>query len=704
VHPLLSLNARRALTLVLLALSSLAWAAKLPDVVVTGEPVAPSPTQPGTGLCVANSVSTDPAADFPQSTSSYIGGMNDFMERTAASRTTYVLRTPFDLSNNSTTGTQVSRGDFVDAFQGCASYGCSFFVNDPFTSFGSRFRGYLNVTPDMVNKLLHFGFYTDDAVSFVIFDRSNVQYQVINRPPQLGFATWRTTNAVTFQRPGLYPIEILYAEITDHAALEFALLDGTFADFERGASQTPIVRLNDSGFLLLPRERFFQTETGRPSFPDDPGTPQDELSQCQQCNRANANAPGNGGCGLNSGYHCNGAALCAPCDTARVCGPSCLPCGASTPYCINSNGSFTCVECTADAQCFNGRCDPVTNTCTGCNDNGDCPSDRVCNLPTATCVECNADSQCSNGRVCDLSTFTCVQCNTDGQCPDGRCDLATHTCTGCNADSQCSNGRVCYVSSGTCVECTANNHCPNGRVCNPSTLACVECTANNHCPSGKVCNPSTLTCVECTTNGQCPNGRVCNLSSLSCVECTSDSQCSNSEVCDLSTFTCVQCNTDSQCPDGRCDPATHACTGCNANSQCSNGKVCHVPTGICVECNANSQCANGKVCNVPTFTCVECNANNQCPNGKVCNLPTFTCVECTRNEECSPTQVCNLELKQCRACTPADGCTDDEPEPNPPGGGCGCGASDSASHALFSALLAALFFFRLLRPRRPSWS
>jgi outer membrane exchange protein TraA len=682
VHLLQSLNARRALTLVLWVLSSLAWAAKLPDVVVTGDPVAPSPGRPGTGLCVANSVSTDPATDFPQSTSSYIGGMNDFMERTAASRTTYVLRTPFDLSNNNTGGTQASRGDFVDAVQGCASYGCSFFVNDPSTSFGSRFRGYLNVTPDMVNKPLHLGFYTDDAVSFVIFDHNNVQYPVINRPPQLGFPTWRTTNTVTFQRPGLYPIEILYAEVTDHAALEFALLDGTFSDFERGANQTPIVSLSDSGFLLLPSERFFQTETGRSSFPDDPGTPQDELSQCQQCNRANANAPGNGGCGLNSGYYCNGAALCAPCDTARVCGPSCSPCGASTPYCINSNGSYTCVECNADSQCPDGRCDLATHTCTGCNADSQCSNDRVCHVPsgacaectannhcpsgkvcnpsTLTCVECNADSQCPNGRVCDLATFTCVQCNTDSQCPDGRCDLSTHTCMGCNANSQCSNSKVCHVPTGVCVECTASNHCPSGKVCNPSTLTCVECNASSQCPTGKVCNLPTFTCVECNANSQCSTGKVCNLPTFTCVECTSDNQCAN----------------------GRCDPATYTCRGCNDDADCPQ-------TG---HCDSTSN------------TCTGCNDNTDCPNGRVCDLPTSSCVECTRNEDCSPTQVCSLEFKQCRACTPADGCKDDEPEPKPPGSGCGCGASNPASHAILSALLAALFSFRRLRPRRPSWS
>jgi outer membrane exchange protein TraA len=554
--------------LVLCVLSGSTWAAKLPDVVVTGDPVAPSPTQTGTGLCVANSVSTDPAADFPQSASSYIGGMNDFMERTAASRTTYVLRSRFDLSNNNTGGPQASRGDFVDAIQGCASYGCNFFINDPFTSFGSRIRGYLNVTPEMLNRPLHFGLYTDDAVSLVIFDKNNVQYQVINRPPQLGLPTWRTTNSVTFQKSGLYPIELLYAEVSEHAALEFSLFEGTFTDFERAATQTPIVKLNEAGFSLVAPERFFQTETGRPSFPDNPSTPQDELSQCQQCNRANANAPGNGGCGANSGYYCNGAALCAPCDTARTCGPSCSPCGQSTPNCVNVNGTFTCVECTGDSQCPNGRCDLSTHSCRGCSDSADCTDGKVCDLPSATCVECNADSQCPTGEVCDLPSFTCVQCSTDAQCPGGRCDTAAHVCKGCNADSQCPTGKVCNLPNSTCVECTANNQCPGGKGCNLATLTCVECTADSQCSGGKVCNLATLTCVECNLDSQCSNGR-CDLSTRTCRGCNDNADCGSGRVCDLSSFSCVECTRNEDCAANQvCSPELKQCRQCTPADGC----------------------------------------------------------------------------------------------------------------------------------------
>jgi outer membrane exchange protein TraA len=654
--------------LVVVCLACPAWAAKLPDVVVTGDPVAPSPTQPGTGLCVANSVSSDPANDFPQSTSSYIGGMNDFMERTAASRTTYVLRTPFDLSNNNTGGTQASKGDFVDAVPGCASYGC-FFAADPLSSFGSRFRGYLNVTPSMVNKPLHFGFYADDAVSFVLFDRNNVQYPVINRPPQLGAATWRSTNSVTFQQSGLYPVELLYAEVTEHAALEMALLDGSFVDFERPASQTPIIKLNDSSFLLVQPEQFFQTETGRPSFPDDPATPDDELRKCSQCNRASANAPGNGGCGLNSGYYCNGAALCAPCDTSRLCGPACSPCGQSTPNCVNVNGTYTCVECTDDTQCGGRRCDLTTNTCTGCLEDRACPNGQVCDKLNYTCVECNRDEDCPPDEVCAPETKQCKECNDNSDCERGK-SCSSHQCVTCSTNDSCAGNSCNCCPSGTqcaaqtpgaspsCVECTTDSQCADGKKCDSLNGRCVdsipECNTSERC--GAQCSkcptdrPYCLdgqVCVACRTDLECDSGQFCV--SGECSSCTTDRHCGpRCGACEKATpfcvtdgttagSTCVACRNDSDCPGGQCDPKTFACvntTTCEQN--CAElGKVCNGSS--CVECFADAHCPCGGSCDVSNGICTtQCDDSGDCLGVEYCSTTTQECERGRRKPGTTP--------------------------------------------------------------------
>ncbi|WP_309895233.1 outer membrane exchange protein TraA family protein [Archangium sp.] len=273
----------------------------LPLVVVSGEPVAPSPDVLGTGLCSASSRSDNPAVEFPQSSATFNSGINSFLETKASSRVTSVPRTPLDLSNNNSSGSQASYGDFRGAVLGCPSGGCGFFTNDTTTSFATRLRGLLHVPSDKVNKTLHFGLYADDAVSVTLFDKTGTRYEVINRPPQLGVAIWRTTNSVTFTRPGLYPIEVLYAELSEHAALELSLLEGAFTDFERPATQAPIVSLEAAGFELVTPAMFYLSESGRPSHP--------EPDQCAQCNRQAANTPGSNGCA--SGYRCNSAALCS---------------------------------------------------------------------------------------------------------------------------------------------------------------------------------------------------------------------------------------------------------------------------------------------------------------------------------------------------------------------------------------------------------
>jgi outer membrane exchange protein TraA len=349
---------------VLLVMSAGSSAAQgLPPVVITGEPVAPSPDVPGTGLCSASSRSDNPAVDFPQSSAVFNGGINTFLETKASSRVTSVQRTPLDLSNNNSAGSQASYGDFRGAVLGCPSGGCGFFTNDTTTSFATRLRGLLHVPSDKVGKTLHFGLYADDAVSLTLFDRMGTRYEVINRPPQLGNPSWRTTNSVTFSKPGLYPIEVLYAEVSEDAALELSMLEGTFTDFERPANQPPIVSLEAAGFELVTPGMFYLSESGRPSHP--------EPDRCVQCNRQHVNAPGGNGC--DPGYHCNAAALCSPCDSAAFCGASCSP-------------------CVPPDACHVGVCD-VTGTCS---------------FPVA-----------GDGTTCPGGTCQAGVCRPDASTPDG---------------------------------------------------------------------------------------------------------------------------------------------------------------------------------------------------------------------------------------------------------------------------------------------
>ncbi|MDI3287832.1 outer membrane exchange protein TraA family protein [Polyangium sp. 15x6] len=310
----------------------------------------------GTGLCAASAIATNPVTDFNLANpGNYTESIDTFIDAHAADRVENVIRSVFDLSNNNASGLQVSYGDFIDAaLRACKTGGCDFFVNDSTTAFASRMRGFFNVTADLANKPIHFGLYTDDTVSLTVYDKAFNAYPVVVRPAQIGVATWRVTNQVTFSTPGLYPIEILYTQITEHAALEVSYFVGDFEDFERPANQPPIVKLNDAGFTLLPPTSFFQTLNGNPSYPD--------LGVCKQCERKFINQAGETGC--EAGYHCNEAALCAPCDTDEFCGSTCSPCGGETPFCADVNGNLQCAGCRTDADCASGdTCDPSTKTC-----------------------------------------------------------------------------------------------------------------------------------------------------------------------------------------------------------------------------------------------------------------------------------------------------------------------------------------------------
>ncbi len=708
--------ARATLAVLAVCLAGVAGAAKLPEVVVSGPPVAPSPSEVGTGLCRASSTVSDPdnpGAEFPQDEASFIGGMNAFMEASRARRVTSVFRTVFDQSNNITVGdpndpniNQPSFGDFVNSVSGCGRGGCVF-PHSTFSGFGARYRGYINITPQWVGVPLHFGMYTDDAVAFVIYDRNQTQYQVINRPPRLGSPTWRTTNTVTFQNPGLYPVEIVYAQITDHAALELSTFVGNFADFERTAFSAPVIRLNTAGFALAPPTLFYQSDNGRPSFPND-------LNVCEQCNRQFANLPGNGGCGPF--YYCNAAALCAPCNSSLFCGESCSPCGQSTPYCANINERTQCVQCTEDSQCPNGRCDLTNNTCRGCNDDADCPSTGRCDLTDNTCRGCNEDSDgASSDQVCDEASSTCVPCTADEHCPDSQvCNTSTFQCVECNEDSQCPRGESC--SNNQCSPCATNdscagnscNCCPNGTRCAAPTPgaspSCVECASNSDCAPGQQCDPLNGRCVdelpECNTAeacgpscARCPGDRPFCLDGQVCVQCRTDLECGDGQFC--LSGECSACTTDQHCGErcGACDGETpfclsngsvqgSACVGCRSDDDCGSGQ-CNPTTRTCENSGACAvTCDQGLVCN--GSSCVECFADAHCPCGGTCDTATNSCsTSCVDSEDCLGVQHCSAQTQVCERGRR-------KPGTEPQGGAFCCGTTADATPAGSTTILVLL--------------
>ncbi len=580
--------------------------ARAADPVVIPNAVGAALQGEGTGLCIAQAVSPNPAVDFDLSQLAYNGGMNTFMEQHAQDRVESVVRTLLDLSNNNSSGLQASFGDYTNAVDTCKLGGCDFIVNDTTTGFGARARGYLNVTPELAGKKIHFGIYTDDSVSLTFFGKAGAIYEIITRPPLLGNPTWRVTNSVTFQEPGVYPVEILYAEISEHAALEMSwIIDDAFTDFERPANQAPVIKLKGAGFALYGPESFSQTLSGQPSFPD--------VNQCQQCERQFVNLPGNHGC--PTGYYCNDAALCGPCDSAAVCGPSCSPCGGDSPFCINLNGTHQCVECESDVHCQPGY---------------------KCDIQLHICHECEEDGDCGKGDVCENNI--CVPCVTQGECAGNSCNCCPKTADG----KQMGCGVLVGNDTAVCVECTTDENCEGGRVCDPVVGRCMDELYQNESPDccgdgclqcpddAPFCLPTHIgtACAECRHDMDCGDGKYCR--SGACTSCLDDKRCGvRCDSCGGDTpfcltaqvveaAECVRCITGADCGEGgQCDAGTHTCS-----NPCLQSCALETPYCLgdqCVQCYADTQCPCGGTCNLETFTCTtSCKDNGDCQANEHC--------------------------------------------------------------------------------------
>jgi outer membrane exchange protein TraA len=618
----------------LLALASLllvpaaALAQPVPAISIPG-PVGPPLDGPGQGMCMASAIVERNAqgqfeiAFGTLDDTNYDPTINSFMEQRVDERIEYVVRTPLDLSNNNLADPldQTSLGDFRSVAAACPPGGCGFFINDTSTAFASRLRGLFNVTAELAGQPLHIGFYADDSVNLTIYNKDSNTFKVMTRPPQIGSPTWRLTQAVIFQEPGLYPVEILYTQITEHAALEMSYFIGTFQDFEREAAQDPVVQLDDASFTPFQPVLFFQAISGSQSFPDP--------DQCLQCNRQFANMAGNNGC--PGGYYCNEAALCAPCDTALFCGPTCSPCGGTTPFCINRNGQNVCVECEADRDCEPGyQCDPGTNTC----------------------FECNKDEDCDRGEFCDLADGACKVCAADGQCAGSSCNC-------CPAGAMGPAMRCEAVEPGgppVCIECTSDAECADGWACDPVIFQCVEglvshrdaaaCGSNlEQCtPERPFCvqssdqmNASTdAACAACRWDLDCPDGSYCDTGD--CVTCDQDRRCGarctscggDTPYClagnTADASQCVGCVEDWQCESGECDVSTHTCTPVCIMS-CGEGTHCY--GDACVECYADTHCGCDGTCDTSTLTCLSsCKNNKDCQGNQHCRLAGGGGTEC----------------------------------------------------------------------------
>jgi outer membrane exchange protein TraA len=635
-----AMSIRRVLLTVAALLTLSSTAARAEPVALTAPVAKPLAKGQGTGLCVTSAISPL-ISTFDVDKIQYTNTINTFIETAATGpqklppdqdkpygKATSVMRNLFDLSNNNTlSGKTLSYGDFLQENGQCQAIGgCGFFLNDSDTHFGSRIRGFLNVTAELAGKPIHIGFYADDAVSLTFYDGNLTPKEVLVQAPVLGSATWRTTNTVTFPTEGLYPLEILYVEINEHAALEMSWrVDTMFSDIEKPVSQIDSPNLNDpkAPFTLFTQGDFYETLSGQPPY-------ETELFRCAQCNRNFINQPDKVNCG--DSYYCNEAALCAPCDSDRYCGPSCSPCGGLTPFCINVNSGYECANCRTNDDCGGFFCDPITHQCQDCRNDDDCERGKTCE--DHVCVACSAADKCA-GTSCN-----CCPKGTDGtqlRCAALEKD-GTPLCVECVDNKECKTG-VCDKVIGRCVEALKKNSTPqscgdsgfncaqdNLDYCLPGPIgtACAQCRSDMDCDKDKAKGEEG---GEYCLSGECTACVVDRRCGQRCISCGGETPFCLGERAVDDTTTCVRCEKDEQCIGGKCNPETHQCDvscamTCAPEKPFCNGRKC-------VECYADTQCPCGGTCDLDTNTCSpSCKTNGDCLGNEHCRWKNETQKDC----------------------------------------------------------------------------
>lgn len=628
----------------------------LDRVEVTGDPLYPGPIVPqgkpaatGGGLCGAFRLSPNPAADFQPHPSDvrtrpnlFPDSVNAFLERNPTSdRIDRTLATPFDLSNGIDVAPSALGGDFVNT-PGCSGRGCAFPGSEGMVldgAFGTRFRGFLYVKPEWVLKSLHFAFFANDSVGMRIFwkdpasppapARPKLQSAwVMSRGPTLGSLDYVVTNAVKFNKPGLYPVEIVHAQLAAGAALEFSVLFDvpSFQDRDQPVSLQGRIPLSSAScpFELQYTNpvNFFQAQCGGFAY----GGTEGACQQCPETWRDRPRDPATGGTPpyypCAPGYYCNAATVCSPCVEDHQCGAECQPCTGKTKRCQVDPAKpcelpkVKCVECTDDSDCASDQRCTRDNRCVAppccpgffeVRPDANKPSFRLCS-PCLTAEHCISKGL---GDFCDVRNARCVKgaptCSSDDEHCGATCNvnckalndgrpycLNGQSCAECRRDTDCQEktpGTFCL--SGRCSPCTNDRHCGlNCRSCGTDLVLEEGSSEPKAIPtSTPYCAApdnaaSSASCVQCRDERDCGEGRLCKAGKCT-PDVTCDKTCINGEVCFGGN--CVQCVTNSQCPCGTCIDGR--CTDqCQNNMDCQGNQCCQKTTGLCVtgKCGGSS--------------------------------------------------------------------------------------------------------------------
>ena len=277
------------------------------------------------------------------------------------------------------------------------------------------------------------------------------------------------------------------------------------------------------------------------------------------------NACDAGACGYSCvvGYDSCDADPANGCETPLGTATDCGVCGHA---CAGSNAGELCMDVAGSTQC-------------GCEQDADCPADRMCCNNACVphtenhCADCdNVCSILSGGLVCNevvaATTWEC-QCAVDDDCrgdypfSDARCSGSPGQCY-CNQQDNCAGtlADMCCTTNlvDTCISLlTDTNNCGAcGAICGAGE-SCIDgacsCAVEN-CPGSS----GAIDCVndECvcsyTGNVPCPPGQFCCAAKGCCFDscATPLGDCSNGCIADGNIWCwngcCENCASEADCP------------------------------------------------------------------------------------------------------------------------------------------------------------
>ncbi len=302
----------------------------------------------------------------------------------------------------------------------------------------------------------------------------------------------------------------------------------------------------------------------------------------------------NGSAEGNSGYTETSPATANCCENNYSCGTnpgsyaSCSAAGSTFNYC--SDASLTCSR-----ESSAGRCCKSSYSCAE-SPNSECTgfhgaSHDICggSTPqclgtgsTATCVECINNTHCAANEHCSSNSCvpdTCVQ--------GTEIDTDTNACTPTNAVAGCDtgDGEGVDADSGSQSRTRTCNAEGSGfgpfgsfSTCSGGTCSCLASPLD---PSTIACGTTDSNCAGTVTGTQCSAGFSCNSGSCDPIAgyCTSDADCGVSEICDPGnscfTTSCSAANKPAISPFG----CTTDFQCCEAGWQCDN-TTCDAPGTI----------------------------------------------------------------------------------------------------------------------------